>query len=272
MNFVFIAVVFACIAAVMGDEAPIISCSFSASIRSHVVLPDGSVQITDYEHYSVAKRKFLQSGLVADWFPRNMTALFVNPNKYTYIQPFFDRKICATIPFRSIIPCFEMSPNSTKTASHVPCPTDPSLMCDTWQYQDIEVWFVRSDTDPVVLDEIIIKDPQLNMKAVSFFRKFDPTEPDPSVFVIPADQPCANLINDESNPVAKDAVEQPQRPIDALLPFVFYPDSPYSKEAMAKAAKTAARNHGHQQHPHHHHHHHSHHVPPKSTPSSLEAR
>jgi len=238
-------VVLACIAAVMGanDEPPTISCSFTASIKSRVVLPDGSMQVTNYEHYSVAKKKFLQSGLIADWFPRNMTALFINPNKYTYIQPFFDRKICATIPFRSIIPCFHMAQNCTKTASRVPCPSDPSLMCDTWQYQDTEVWFLRSDTDPVILDEIIIKDPQLKMKATSLFLKFDPTAPDPSVFTIPADQPCANLINDKSDlyPEENDVEMKPQRRIDLLLPFQFAQNSPYSREAIQHAAEKANR-------------------------------
>jgi len=197
-----------------------------------------------------------------------MSALFENPNKYTYIQPFFDRKICATIPFRSIIPCFRISPNATKTQSRVPCPTDPGLLCDMWQHKDIEVWFLRSDSDPVIPDQAIIKDDQLGMKATTFFRKFDPHEPDPSVFVIPADQPCANLINDEKDIYAVNSVEEqkPTRPIDMLLPFTLAPNSPYSREAIANAAKSAVRkphkhgHHGHKKHHGSHKRHHHHHV------------
>jgi len=267
----YIALLIACIfAIVIADDVPVISCSFTASIKSHVHLADGSVQITEYEHYSVAKKKFLQSGLIMDWFPRNMTALFVNPNKYTYIQPFFDRKICATIPFRSIIPCFQMSRNATKVSSHVPCATDPSLKCDIWQYQDIEVWFVRSDTNPVILDQLIVKDPDLNIKATSLFKKFDPHEPDPSVFVIPDDQPCANLINDKSDIYAEEVEpQQPVRPIDMVLPFTLAPDSPYSREALANAAKKAAGNGIHKRHHHHHHHHHHNHQKSAHTYSKL---
>jgi len=253
----YIALLIACIfAIVIADDVPVISCSFTASIKSHVHLADGSVQITEYEHYSVAKKKFLQSGLIMDWFPRNMTALFVNPNKYTYIQPFFDRKICATIPFRSIIPCFHIAPNATKVSSHVPCATDPSLQCDIWQYKDVEIWFVRSDTNPVILDQVIVKDPDLNMKATSFFKKFDPTAPDPSVFVIPKDQPCANLINDESDIYAEEdnqqQQQQPMRPIEMALPFTFAPDSPYSREALANAAKKAPKSNHKRHHQHQH--------------------
>jgi len=231
------------VVAVFGQDTPTISCSFTASIKAVVKLADGSVKQTEYEHYSIAKKKFLQSGLIMDWFPRNMTALFEQPNKYTYIQPFFDRKICATIPFRSIIPCFVFPQNATKVASHVPCATDPSVDCDSWQYKDTELWTVRSDTNPVILDQIIIKDTQLNMKATSFFRKFDPHAPNKSVFVIPADQPCANLINSKENEDEEVAYidEQPKRRIDMLLPFTLSPDSLYSREAISKAAKEAPR-------------------------------
>ena len=254
---------------VKDEEPPTISCSFSASIRSQVVLGDGSTRVTDYEHFSVATKKFLQSGMVMDWFPRNMTALFVNPDRYTFIQPFFDRKICATIPFRSIIPCFLLDKNSTKVASHVPCPTDPTKYCDTWKYQDSEVWNIRSGSDPAVVDQIIVKDTELNMKVTSFFRKFDPHAPDESVFAIPKDQPCANLINE---PTADDLPKKfhhhgrhhhhhhahhhhahhhhhghgkprQMRRIETFLPFALSADSIYSTETMRQAAHDAPRRH-----------------------------
>ena len=249
--------------AVVADEVPTISCTFTASIISRVQLGDKTIRTAEYEHYSIAKKKFLQSGLIMDWFPRNMTALFEQPNKYTYIQPFFDRKICAKFPFRSIIPCFVFPQNATKVASRVPCATDPSLDCDSWQYKDTELWTIRSGTNPAILDQIVIKDTSMDMKATSFFRKFDPHAPDPSVFVIPADQPCVDLFTPKSDDFRKPATveEEPQRRIDMLLPFPMSPDSPYSQEAITKAAAEAPRrdkNH-HHHHSHHHHHHHHHH-------------
>ena len=251
---------------VRDEEPPTISCSFSASIRSQVVMGDGSTRVTDYEHFSVATKKFLQSGMVMDWFPRNMTALFVNPDRYTFIQPFFERKICATIPFRSIIPCFLLDKNSTKVASHVPCPTDPTQYCDTWKFQDSEVWNIRSGSDPAVVDQIIVKDADLNMKVTSFFRKFDPHAPDESVFAIPKDQPCADLINEPTDNkdhhfhqhhhhghhghhghhhhgVHGHRKLPKMRRIETFLPFAMSPDSLTSAMRLQKAARDAPRRH-----------------------------
>jgi len=244
LSYFEIFLIFLCGIIVAGDDTPVISCTFSASILSRVQLPDGTYKTTEYEHYSIAKKKFLQSGMIMDWYPRNMTALFEQPNKYTFIQPFFDRKICTVIPFRSIIPCFVFPQNATKVASRVPCATDPALDCDSWQYKDTELWSIRSDSNPPILDQIVIKDNSLNMKATSFFRKFDPTEPDPSIFAIPKDQPCANLINSEEdkfNIYHKNQPEQSKRRIDMVVPFPLSQDSIYSKEAIAKAVKEAPR-------------------------------
>jgi len=236
-------VLFVCLFAVLAVcDVPEISCYFTASIRSSVRYSDGTIVNAAYEHYSIAKHAYMQSGLIADWFPRNMTSIFINPYNFTYIQPFFQRKVCAKVPFKSIVPCFVIDDTAVKKAESVRCPTDISSFCDVYE-SDYETWYLKSGSKPAIPDQLTVRDTSLGVTAVSSFLSFDPHRPDESKFVVPADQPCSDLVNGPFPTSESVDQEIRQRPIDMVDPFKMLTMRFRGKEFARSAIEKASRSH-----------------------------
>lgn len=180
------------IALAASEPPPIIPCTFSAEIISTVEHSGGQIEYNRYDHFSVEDQMFSQRGLIPDSFPRNITTIFTKPDRFTFIQPFLDRLVCASIPFQSPVPCFEINPHAQKRGPF-PCPSDPAKSCFLWTRGEVEEWYIRDAPGPTIPDEVIIKDDQIGIKSTGIFVRFDPTPPDPSMFVVPPSQPCADL-------------------------------------------------------------------------------
>lgn len=188
---------------------PQIPCTFSTDIAATVVTRSGETSFTQYSHYSVENVRFAQVGVVADTYPRNMTAIFERPAHFTILLPFFERQTCTILPFESPVPCFAIADEATQAPGTHPCLTDPSAACDVWSYMAEETWYIKAGT--AIPDAVIIVDNVLGIKSTALFTRFIAAEPDPSFFVVPASQPCVDLSASSSSSSAESVEAAPPR-------------------------------------------------------------
>lgn len=196
-----LAVVAATLALLAGSalgEVPNISCSFTADITLNAIYNYHRYSF-NYKHYSSAGRVMRKVGEIPLGYPGNSSMMFRPPNNYYFLEPFFGRTVCSIVPLNIEFECFKLDSDAWRESYNVTCPNDRNRRCDVWTFTNykedyIHYWIYTGTND---LHKVKV--------AASFydetyiFNSFDSHEPNPSIFEIPKDQPCIDLVKDPSS-------------------------------------------------------------------------
>lgn len=175
----------------LAASVPSVPCFFSADILETDVI-SGKTKSYSYQLFMANYTKVAQIGRIPEGYPGVSSILFHNPDRYTFIEPFFDRHVCSTLPIPSSFSCFEIDFDA-KLSSTGPCPLDSTKQCEVWKFTD---W---TDADNTYF---LLKGTSTPVRVVwsgqgatitTDFKSFVDKEPDPAVFEVPKDQPCIDL-------------------------------------------------------------------------------
>jgi cathepsin B len=163
------------------QHPPLIPCTFS----SHILYTDTFGSYSQSMNASIA---MLEEQFIFQQTPQQ-TVYYEAPYKLTFLYNFFDFTLGLKLGMPTIFECFDV-PDRSHFVGNEPCPLVPQLKCDHWSHansanQTTEWWLVSGSNIPQ-RQQITIPYGSSMSEIVTFdFIVFDPTKPDPSVFVPP---------------------------------------------------------------------------------------
>jgi len=194
-----------CLATVgWGIPLPKIPCTFVADVTYTVTYmkQKTSNRYTHYSLYTDSFQAFSQVGNIEDYSNGNASMILVPPNRYTLITPFFDRKLCTTLPIKTSMQCFSVDSDASVRGENELCHFNKKRHCNVFAFTDMferdQVYYVYNDStaDAPELDSIIIYgDSEPEVDEEYHFHKWSLETPDKSHFAPAKDQPCTDLVS-----------------------------------------------------------------------------